>query len=188
MYVTSGNDAEIRLTLEATVELVNALEDHDAGGEAPDVRSTLVEHTFSRATSAPAVALRRLEGRLRDLAPRVRTLPDAGADEHVEWLNAELSEIDVAPALVEHDGAPLHIHWTPASARFDDQVLADMLMALIQELSDNGTRRFGRCAATGCTHLFYDGTRNGSRRFCSDPALRQPHPTPADHRRRRRDR
>lgn len=124
MYVTSGNDTEIRLTLEAALELVNALDDHDAGGEAADIRSTLTEHTFSRAASAPATAVRRLEHRLRDLAPRIRSLPAVGAAEHVDWLNAELSEIDVAPALIEHDGAPLHIHWTPASARFDDQARA----------------------------------------------------------------
>ena len=185
MYVTSGNDTEIRLTLEAAIDLVNALEDRDAGGEAPEIRSTLVEHTFSRAASAPAPALRRLEERLRDLAPRIRSLPEAGAEEHVDWLNAELSEIDVAPALVEHDGTPLHIHWTPASARFDDQVLADVLMALVQELSDNGTSRFGRGAATDCDHLFYDGTRNGSRRFCSDPRCAS-RTHSADHRRRRR--
>ena len=85
-----------------------------------------------------------------------------------------------------HDGAPLHIHWTPSTATFDDQVIADILMALAQEVCDHGTTRFGRCAATDCDHLYYDATRNGSRRFCSDPRCASRTHT-ADHRARRRN-
>jgi predicted RNA-binding Zn ribbon-like protein len=146
----------------------------------------LIEHTFTRAATAPAAALRRLEDRMRELAPRIHSLPGGEPNAQADWLNAELSEIDVAPSLVAHDANPLHIHWTPASARFDDQVVADVLMALVQELSDNGTARFGRCAATSCRHLFYDSTRNGSRRFCKDPRCASKTHT-ADHRRRRRE-
>ena len=185
VYVTSGNDTEIRQTLEAVVDFVNAIEDADTLGDALDPRPLLEEHNFSRAALAPAAAVRRLDDRMRDLAPRIRSLAVTGPDDSVGWINAELAEIEIAPALTEHDGDPLHIHWTPGSARFDDQVIADVLMALVQELADTGTTRFGRCAASDCGHLFYDSTRNGSRRFCNDTRCASRTHT-ADHRRRQR--
>ena len=61
----------------------------------------------------------------------------------------------------------------------------DFLMALAQELCEHGTSRFGTCAATDCSHLFYDVTRKGSRRFCADPRCASRTHT-ADHRARQR--
>ena len=109
-------------------------------------------------------------------------LPDSLPEPTVAWINARLSDIHITPSLTDHDGADLHIHWTPASATFDDQVVADFLMAVAQEVCDHGTSRFGICAATDCEHLFYDATRNGSRRFCADPRCASRTHT-ADHRR-----
>lgn len=180
MHVTSGNDTEIRETLEAAVDLVNAIADGEL-----DSRTILDGHHFTRALIAPDAAIGRLDDRMRSLAPRLTSLADTDADHSVDWVNAELAELEIAPALTEHDGAALHIHWTPTSAKFDDQVIADVLMALTQELCDNGTQRFGVCGAADCDHLFYDGTRNGSRRFCSDPRCASRTHT-ADHRKRRR--
>jgi predicted RNA-binding Zn ribbon-like protein len=162
------------------IEVVNGLLDGEA-----DIRALLVDHDFTRASIAPAPAIERVESRMRGLVPRIVSLPDADAQRAVDWVNAELSEIQIAPSLTEHDGAPLHIHWTPSSARFDDQVIADVLMALAQELCDNGTSRFGSCSADECEHLFYDATRNRSRRFCNDPRCASRTHT-ADHRRRAR--
>ncbi len=189
MYVTSGIDTEVQHTLETLVELANALADADAEPEGADVdaRALLDEHGFSRAAAAPEAAIRRTTDRVRDLLPRLASLPDSDADEATEWINAELTEVRVAPALSAHDGSELHIHWTPPSATFDDQVLADVLMSLAQELCDRGTARFGRCGAADCEHLFYDATRNGSRRFCSDPRCASRTHT-ADHRQRRKRR
>ena len=182
MYVTSGIDTEVRRTLEAMLEIVNGLRDDDV-----DIRRLLTEHDFTRAAIAPEPAIERVEHRMRGLLPRIASLPDADAEHSVGWVNAELAEIDIAPSLTEHDGAPLHIHWTPSSARFDDQVIADVLMALAQELCDNGTERFGTCSADDCDHLFYDATRNRSRRFCNDPRCASRTHT-ADHRKRERAR
>ena len=193
MYVTSGIDTEIQLTLEVVVEYVNALLDLDGdtsdGGDTSDAvvdtRRLLGEQGFVRAAVAPEAAIRRTASRLRDLVPRLLSLPDSDLEAATAWVNAELNELAIAPSLSNHDGADLHIHWTPSSATFDDQVLADVLMALAQDLCDHGTTRFGRCAAADCEHLFYDATRNGSRRFCSDPRCASRTHT-ADHRRRRK--
>lgn len=187
MYVTSGHDTEIRLTLEAMVDLVNALADTslDPDNDPVDVRSLLADHRFSRAPAASAAALARVEERVGSMVDTLLSLPDADSDSTVAWINEQLAGIHITPSLTDHDGADLHIHWTPGTATFDDQVIADFLMALAQEVCDHGTTRFGTCAASDCAHLFYDVTRNGSRRFCADPRCASRTHT-ADHRARRR--
>jgi len=185
VYVTSASAKEIRLTMEAAFDLVNALSEDDAI-DAVGTRDLLARHGFTRAAEAPAAEVARVDERMGALLDRFRSLPDGTELDTVEWVNAELAHLSIAPTAVTHDGAPLHIHWTPSSASFDDQVIADILMALAQEVCDHGTRRFGRCAATDCDHLYYDATRNGSRRFCADPRCASRTHT-ADHRARRRN-
>ncbi|MFV0257290.1 MAG: CGNR zinc finger domain-containing protein [Acidimicrobiales bacterium] len=187
MHVASTSASEIRITLEVLVELANRLRRRAADPtpvSADGVRQVLAEAGFTRATSAPAAALDRLTDRLVGLAALVEPFPDLATVAAAVMVNEQLTELPVAPAVVEHDGVGPHIHWTPSTARFDDQVVTDMLMALAQELCDHGTGRFGRCAATGCDQLFFDATRNNSRRFCGDPRCASRTHT-ADHRARR---
>ena len=184
MYVTSGHDTEIRLTLEAMVELVNALSDAQRG-DAADVRGVLHEHGFTRAQGASAASIRRVESQMSHMIDTLAALATAAPDPTARWISAQLAILHITPSLTAHDGAGLHIHWTPITAAFDEQVIADILMALAQEICDHGTERFGTCAAVDCDHLFYDATRNGSRRFCSDPRCASRTHT-ADHRARRR--
>lgn len=182
VYVTSEHDTEIRSTLEAMIELVNAFADDEV---AVDVRALLREHSFTRATEASEASITRTRNALVSMAAMLRTLPDADSDHVVAWINEWLADIEITPSVTAHDGAGLHIHWTPSTTSFDQQVVADILMALAQEICDHGTRRFGRCAAVDCDRLFYDATRNGSRRFCSDPRCASRTHT-ADHRARQR--
>jgi predicted RNA-binding Zn ribbon-like protein len=189
VYVTSGHDTEIRQTIEALVDVVNALADAAAdprGADPVDVRALLDDHHFSRAAGASAAAIERVAERVGSMVDTLTALPDSLPEPTVAWINARLRDIHITPSLTDHDGADLHIHWTPASATFDDQVVADFLMAVAQEVCDHGTSRFGICAATDCDHLFYDVTRNGSRRFCADPRCASRTHT-ADHRRRQRE-
>ena len=188
VYVTSGHDTEIRLTIEALVDLVNALADAAADPDIGpvNVRTQLHDHRFSRAAGASAEAIDRVEERAGSMVDTLLGLPVADAEPTVAWVNSQLSAIHITPSLTDHDGADLHIHWTPASATFDDQVIADFLMALSQEVCDHGTARFGTCAASDCDHLFYDATRNGSRKFCADSRCASRTHT-ADHRKRQRN-
>lgn len=195
MFVTAGHhDTEVRLTLEAMTDIANAqLDDEadggtDSGGDGGvDIRHLLTDHGFTRAPEASAASIRRVDERMRALLPRLRSLPGGDVDAAVAWVNDELGSIQIAPWLISHHGAPLHIHWTRATSTFDDQVMADVLMAIAQELVDHGTDRFGECGADDCEHLFYDATRNGSRRFCADPRCASRTHT-AQHRARRRKR
>jgi predicted RNA-binding Zn ribbon-like protein len=181
MQVTSVSESEVRLTLETAIDVAN---DQD---EPPfDLRLILRSAGFSRAGDASQASIGRLERRFRDgLTDLLRALPDMDSEAAANRVNEELTELHVAPSIVDHDEIGPHIHWTPPSARFDDQVITDVLMAVTQELCDHGTSRFGRCGADHCDRLFFDSTRNGSRRFCSDPRCASRTHT-ADHRARQR--
>lgn len=180
MQVASSQQSEIQLTLEVLFDLTNAFASGDV-----DLRSKLDEAGFPRAKKASSASVERLHKRLLALASMVRTLPDVDVAVASGLINEELTELSIAPSVVEHDGVGPHLHWMPATATFDDQVLADMLMAVAHELCDNGTIRFGHCAADDCEDLFYDGTRNRSRRFCDDPRCASRTHT-ADHRARQK--
>ena len=151
-----------------------------------DGRALLTAAGFSGASDASQASLDRLTGRIGDLLDLFRGLADdeTAAAEVAAGLNSELARLPIHPAIVDHGHGP-HLHWTPEHTRFDDAVVADILMALSQELCENGTARFGVCAADDCEHFFYDTTRNGSRRFCSDPRCASRTHT-ADHRARKR--
>lgn len=184
MYVTAGHhDEEVRLTLEAAVDVANALFDRDA--DDAELRRLLVDHGFSRAPEASAASITRIGERMRGLLANLRSLATADVDDAARWVNDELRTLPIEPSLTDHDGAPLHVHWTRPTATFDDQVLADVLVALALEFVDHGTERFGVCGADDCEQLFYDATRNRSRRFCSDPRCASRTHT-ATHRARRR--
>ncbi|MFT7474042.1 MAG: putative RNA-binding Zn ribbon-like protein [Verrucomicrobiales bacterium] len=180
MHMASSTESEIRLTLEAMVELANAI-----SSGALDAREKLVEAGFSRANAASQASVDRLTARLGGLMALFTALPELDDETASTWVNEELTELPIAPSIQNHDGVGPHIHWTPSTARFDDQVIADFLMALAQEVCDSGTIRFGRCAAHDCEDLFYDGTRNRSRRFCNDPRCASRTHT-ADHRARKK--
>ncbi len=181
MYVASVTDSERRLTLELMVELHNAIADDPH----LDPRALLVDAGFSRAPEASAASMKRVTRRMIDLDSFLDGLPDLAIDDAAARITEELTELPITPSIVDHGGVGPHIHWPPPTARFDDQMMADVLMALAEEVCDNGTIRFGHCAAEDCEHLFYDATRNRSKRFCSDPRCASRTHT-ADHRKRKR--
>ncbi len=174
MHVQADSlDAEVQGTVDAAVELANVIVDAPADGDAAELakhlRSVLVEHDFLRAAAAGDAEIEAFADRCVPIARLMTRLPDADLRDAVGRVNAALESCAIAPSLSAHDGLALHIHWTPGTTPFAHQVAVDLLMALAQTLCDHGTERFGRCAADDCEHLFYDATKNRSRRFCSDP-------------------
>lgn len=175
MHVNAESlEAEVRLTVDAATELANVV----AGEPLPDVdqldrlaqlREVLADHDFLRAREASEAELSAFADRMLSIARLVRSLPGASLPAAVAAVNAELEAAAIAPSLSAHDGFPLHIHWTAPRTPFAHQVVVDLLMAVTQTLCDDGTGRFGRCAADDCERVFYDATKNRSRRFCTDP-------------------
>lgn len=180
MYVASTTQSEIRLTIEAALELHNSIDEPDL-----DARAVLRARGFSRAANASEASVRRLEARIQAIGSLFDDLPELDVEAASARVNEELTELPIAPSIAAHDGVGPHMHWTPPTATFDDQVMSDILMSLASELCDNGTTRFGRCGAADCDDVFYDSTRNRSRRFCADPRCASRTHT-ADHRARRR--
>lgn len=169
MYVNADSlDEEIRVTVDAATELANAANDGDTDLVA-SLREILIAHEFTRATSATEAEMQAFADRCAPIARLIQELPDADLADAVRRINGLLEANAIAPSLSAHDGFALHIHWTSATTPFAHQVAVDVLMALAQTLCDHGVSRFGRCGADGCDRVFYDATKNRSRRFCSDP-------------------
>ena len=175
MHVRANSiDDEIRLTVDAAVELANVVH----GEPLPDLeplqplerlRAVLVDFEFLRARTAADAELGAFADRMVSIGRLISSLPDSDLADAVERINAQLEAAAIAPSLSAHDGFALHIHWTGPSTPFAHQVAVDLLMALAQTLCDHGTDRFGRCAADDCDRIFHDTTKNRSRRFCADP-------------------
>lgn len=175
MHVRADSlDEEVRITVDAATELANVV----AGEPLPEIehldrleqlRTVLIEHDFVRARGASATELDAFADRMVPLARLIHSLPGAELPVMVDAVNAQLEAAAIAPSLSSHDGFALHIHWTPPSTPFAHQAAVDLLMAIAQTLCDHGTERFGRCAADDCDRVFYDTTKNRSRRFCTDP-------------------
>ncbi|MGO1411970.1 MULTISPECIES: CGNR zinc finger domain-containing protein [unclassified Microbacterium] len=82
-------------------------------------------------------------------------------------LNLEMAQASAYPRLVDHDDEGWHLHY-----RDEDQSLAHVLHAVISvgtafHLTTRGMHRLGRCAASPCTNVVVDITRNGRQRYCS---------------------
>ena len=168
MFVRADTlDEELRVTIDAAMELANVVADDEP--DLPErLRTVLVDHDFVRARDACASELAAFVDRSVPLARLFASLPELDLVDAVDRVNAALESCAIAPSLSSHDGFALHIHWTSAATPFAHQVAVDLLMGLAQTLCDHGVERFGRCAAAGCEHVFYDSTKNRSRRFCSD--------------------
>lgn len=173
MHVRADSlDEEVRVTVEAAISIANELSIDPLDAElelAERVRATLVDQDFLRARTATAAELAELIDRCQPIGRLVNAAPDAELHEIVEGVNHQLQACAIAPALSAHDGFALHIHWTAAQSPFAHQVAVDLLMALAQTLCDHGATRFGRCGASECERVFFDATKNRSRRFCDDP-------------------
>lgn len=162
-FLPVANQSEIQLTLEAMLKLANDFE-----ADVLDTRKTLIDARFVRAEGASEASIIRLNQRICELSQFLHALPNLDVNTASIRVNEELTELPISPSMVAHDEWPHHIHWTSSTARFDDQMLSDFMMALVLEMCENGTTRLGICSAANCNDLFYDSTRNRSRKFCSD--------------------
>lgn len=171
MHVRADSlDEEVSVSVDAAVEIANVLADAGTDPTLPErLREVLTTHGFVRAERVQPAELAELVDRCHPIVRLIRSLPDAELTDAVAAINHQLQGCAIAPTLSAHDGYALHIHWTAASTPFAHQVAVDLLMALAQTLCDSGIGRFGTCGADSCDHVFFDTTRNRSRRFCADP-------------------
>ncbi len=81
-------------------------------------------------------------------------------------LNEMLAEHPAHPHLAKEEGR-WRLHHHPADAELVPMYIAICSEALARMIGEGLADRFGRCEASGCDIVFFDTTKNGTRRFCS---------------------
>lgn len=110
-------------------------------------------------TSAERKAVLRLRGTLRELWA-------SGEEELVDGINRLLRNSRALPQLVRHDGWDWHLHCTPPEAALADRMATEAAMALADVVRSRELERLRVCAASDCSDVLVDLSRNRSRRYC----------------------
>lgn len=156
----------------AAVELVNELAPGDAGGDVPSPKRIRPAIAKILAVDPPSVAQLRegdtpgFLGLARDLRQAFQDLHHGDVDAAAARLNDLLSKYSAHPHLAkEHGQWRLHHHPTNiAPVPMWSSICAEAMARMIG--AGHGDR-FGTCEAPDCDRVYFDVSRNGSRRFCS---------------------
>jgi predicted RNA-binding Zn ribbon-like protein len=171
-------DHDSRISVDEAVELVNT--DERAGR--PDTLATqdqLVDYLdrnrisgLRTGSESELRAVRRLRTQLRGV------FEAAAAGQHdtvVSELNELIADSRALPRLVEHDGNPVHFHFTPPDAPVHHRLGAEMGVALAIVVRDGGLDRLRICASPDCGKALVDLSRNRSRRYCDQLCANRQH-------------
>ncbi|MTD12879.1 RNA-binding protein [Nakamurella sp. YIM 132087] len=101
------------------------------------------------------------------LRPRLEVFWGQDRDAAVDMVNELLAEFRALPQLVRHDQWDYHLHATRAEAPLADRMAVEAAMAIVDVIRLDELGRLLVCAATDCTDVHIDLSRNRSRRFCS---------------------
>jgi predicted RNA-binding Zn ribbon-like protein len=82
-------------------------------------------------------------------------------------VNALLARTGAHPQLDRHDGEPWHLHFHGAEDSLVTGWAAGCTTGLAVVLGSDLRGRLGVCTAARCDRVYVDGSRNGTRRFCS---------------------
>ncbi|HEX7037466.1 MAG TPA: CGNR zinc finger domain-containing protein [Pseudomonadales bacterium] len=124
------------------------------------------------AVNPPSVAAlsRRHVAAFEQLAGRLRRVFEAASAGNVDAaatvLNELLAQYPAHPHLAK-EGGVWRLHHHPADAGLIPMWTAICAEALARRVGAGHAARFGVCAADRCDRVFFDSSRNGSRRFCS---------------------
>jgi predicted RNA-binding Zn ribbon-like protein len=84
----------------------------------------------------------------------------------IGMLNTLLTETGAIPQIVAHDGRGPHIHVSRPAAPLADRVAAHLAMGLAGLVVASQSDRLRSCASPTCLDVFFDLSRNRSRRYC----------------------
>jgi predicted RNA-binding Zn ribbon-like protein len=115
---------------------------------------------------------------------RIRQVFAVDEETAIKLLNELLQESATTPQVTDHDGLGWHMHYSGPSAPLPRRIASAAAMGLALLISEQGFDRLGICAATDCSDVFVDTSRNRSRRFCNELCSTRTHV--AAHRERRR--
>ncbi len=156
----------------AAVELVNQLTARDPEGRALPKERVLHALTRILAVDPPSVArLSRADAPgflalARSLRELFHDLDRGDVDGAAGRLNGLLSSHPAHPHLAKEDGR-WRLHHHPSDVALVPMWTSICAEAMARMLGYGHADRFGVCAARDCDRVFFDHSKNGSRRFCS---------------------
>jgi predicted RNA-binding Zn ribbon-like protein len=100
------------------------------------------------------------------LSAILESLTRRDIDRAAAQLNELLSAHPAHPYLAKENGL-WRLHHHPADAPLVPMYTAICAEALARTIGEGNADRFGRCEANNCDRLFFDSTKNGTKRFCS---------------------
>ncbi|MGH7692465.1 MAG: CGNR zinc finger domain-containing protein [Candidatus Dormibacteria bacterium] len=169
--------------VESAVELVNRLSPGWAKGREwalprePVARRQLAQEVEARLSGRP-VSLRGQAGEeMIRLAAELRMIFElvsrARHDRAALLVNALLGRYQAAPQLARHDGEAWHLHFHSQDKEAGRAMArgAMCVIALAVVIGSPREGRLGVCESERCDRVFVDGSKNGSRRFCSSTCL-----------------
>jgi predicted RNA-binding Zn ribbon-like protein len=171
-------DQDSKRALEEAVALVNSETADDGDDILASVEALgafLDERGISGSrdgTGSELRSMRRLRRRLREVFERAA---DGDVDAAVGGLNQLIADAHAVPYLIEHDGNPLHLHYTPADAPLHHRMGAELAIALAVVVRDGGLDRLRVCDSPDCRSVFVDLSRNRSRRYCDTLCANRQH-------------
>jgi predicted RNA-binding Zn ribbon-like protein len=151
----------------AAVELVNALTSSDA--DEKHAKAAIKEILTVDPAWAAKLRERDVPGFLalaHALRPVFEDLDDRDVDAAASRLNALLAKHSAHPHLAKEDGR-WRLHHHPEDVQLVPMYTAICAEALARMIGADLAERFGVCSAPGCDRVYFDVSRNASRRFCS---------------------
>lgn len=104
------------------------------------------------------------------LAQRLRkmfmSLDDEDVDAAAEQLNSMLTAHPAHPYLAKEEGI-WRLHHHPADAPLVPMYTSICAEGMARMIGGGYAERFGICDASNCNRVFFDNSKNGTRRFCS---------------------
>ena len=166
-------DSYIDAGVLAAIELVNELPEVDAGPRSAAAAAALPVLAQVLAIDPPSVAqLRAADApRFAELARCLREVFDDLSQRDVDAaagrLNALLAAHPAHPYLGKEADGQWRLHHHPVEARLVPMWTSICAEGLARMIGAGHAQRFGRCGSTDCGRMFFDVSKNASRRFCS---------------------
>jgi predicted RNA-binding Zn ribbon-like protein len=153
---------------DAAVELVNTWGPNEAEGERddlvdlPSAQQWIKDHlNWDRTLTASDLEL------LRVVRHRLREVFTADERTAVNIVNQLMNDHPIHPLIAGHDDLDWHIHLAEDERTAGEHVIAMIAFGLAHVLVDGGLERRGSCASHDCDDVYFDTSRNRSRRYCS---------------------
>jgi predicted RNA-binding Zn ribbon-like protein len=165
-----AHDTEVGLA--GAAALVNTAADGEERLPDPAALTAFLDQwQFTGSRAGDAAELAEVH-QLRSVLARVW---DADEDGVVAVVNQLLRAGNALPQLVRHDDWGYHVHATEPHAPVADRWGVEAAMALADGVRAGALDRLRRCAATGCSDVLVDLTKNASRRFCDSTCANREH-------------